>query len=305
MRRERRGAAASASSARRRERGSIGAGCASPVATARPAKRRPRACRRCKQPPAGGNTRLIAATLQACAATSSARAAASSATSRRRTAPSCARAAASPAAQRTAQPQPQRPPRRSRSETWRGRARARRRGGAPARRVDRGRAANTSPGRSLTRICDGGLNRLKGSLNVDQGRIEPTSVGRGAPPARRRPGAARGRRRDERSRRHEPGAPRHRRLPPARRTSPTRSSPGWPRRFRASAGLPPPSRQVRGPRGGKPRRPDDAAWHVTYIASKGEQHYIDYLRGIIEHGVRRSGRRSSSGKRAARASRRT
>jgi hypothetical protein len=53
-------------------------------------------------------------------------------------------------------------------------------------------------------------------------------------------------------------------------------------RFRASAGLPPPSRQARGPRGGKPRRPDDAAWRVTYIASKGEQHYIDYLRGIVD-----------------------
>ena len=50
-------------------------------------------------------------------------------------------------------------------------------------------------------------------------------------------------------------------------------------RFRRSAHLPPPSRQLAGPRGGRARRPEVAANDVAYLASEGERSYaLDLFR---------------------------
>ena len=50
-------------------------------------------------------------------------------------------------------------------------------------------------------------------------------------------------------------------------------------RFRRAAGLPPPSRQESGPRGGRARRPESAANDVAYLASEGERSYaLDLFR---------------------------
>lgn len=44
--------------------------------------------------------------------------------------------------------------------------------------------------------------------------------------------------------------------------------------FRRAAKLPPPSRQLAGPKGGRSRRPEIAAGSVAYLASEGERTYV-------------------------------
>lgn len=47
--------------------------------------------------------------------------------------------------------------------------------------------------------------------------------------------------------------------------------------FRASAGLPPPSRLGRGPKGGRPRRPSPGSPNVSHLSTLAERDYAAFL----------------------------
>jgi hypothetical protein len=51
--------------------------------------------------------------------------------------------------------------------------------------------------------------------------------------------------------------------------------------FRRRSHLPAPASRPHGPKGGRPRRPEPLVENVTYLASRGEQEYADYLFGLL------------------------
>jgi hypothetical protein len=51
--------------------------------------------------------------------------------------------------------------------------------------------------------------------------------------------------------------------------------------FRKLANLPATTMRKRGPKGGRPRRPDGDPQRVTYLATQGERDYLDYLCSLL------------------------